>query len=181
MGMEWVRPTPSASLRRMTQPTFVPIAEADQVRPAMHLDVPGIWITDRPAELVGPTMRKGANIGTPGTDSGFALRLSHRFAEQLQLGEGESTHDVLFGVGLVASKRAALFGRAPCIYDVRLALNLWGFLDDAPADVRTTRRALFSSISHDYVAQRALVDSVPEETLRQSPEQVRAGDGTAAA
>ena len=29
----------------MTQPTFVPIAEADQVRPAMHLDVPGIWTT----------------------------------------------------------------------------------------------------------------------------------------
>ncbi len=72
------------------------------------------------------------------------------------------------------SKRAALFGRAPCIYDVRFALNLWGFLDDAPADVRATRRAAFSSISHDYVAQRALVDSVPEETLRLSPEEVRA-------
>ena len=50
-----------------------------------------------------------------------------------------------------------------------------------PADVQATRRELFSSISHDYVAQRALVDSVPEETLRQSPEQVRAGGGTAAA
>jgi hypothetical protein len=164
----------------MTQPTFVPITEADQVRPARHLDVPAIWVADRPAEYVGPTMPKGANLGTPGTDSGFALRLSHRFAEQLQLGEGESAHDVLFGVGLVASKRAALFGRAPCIYDVRLALNLWGFLDDAPADVRETRRALFSSISHDYVAQRALVDSVPEETLRLSPDEVRAGGGPAA-
>ena len=123
----------------MTQPTFVPIAEADQVRPAMHLDVPAIWVPDRPAELVGPTMRKGANVGTPGPDSGFALRLAHRFEHELQLGEGESEHDVLLGVALVASKRAALFGRAPCIYDVRLALNLWGFLVDAPADVRETR------------------------------------------
>jgi hypothetical protein len=164
----------------MTQPTFVPIAEADQVRPAMHLDVPAIWVPDRPAELVGPTMRKGANIGTPGPDSGFALRLAHRFEHELQLGDGESEHDVLLGVALVASKRAALFGRAPCIYDVRLALNLWGFLVDAPADVRETRRALFSSISHDYVAQRALVDSVPEETLRLSPDEVRAGGGPAA-
>jgi hypothetical protein len=181
VGMEWVPPTPSASLPRMTQPTFVPIAEADQVRPAMHLDVPGIWTTDRPAELVGPTMRKGANIGTPGTDSGFALRLAQRFHDELKLGEGESAHDALLGVGLVASKRAALFGRGPSIYDVKLALNLWGFLDDVPADVQATRRALFSSISHDYVAQRALVDSVPEETLRLSPEQVRAGGGTAAA
>ena len=165
----------------MTQPTFVPIAEADQVRPAMHLDVPGIWITDRPAELVGPTMRKGANIGTPGTDSGFALRLAHRFQDELRLGEGESAHDVLLGVGLVAAKRAALFGRGPSIYDIKLALNLWGFLGEVPADVQATRRALFSSLSHDYVAQRALVDSVPEETLRQSPEQVRVGGGTAAA
>jgi hypothetical protein len=125
-------------------------------------------------------MRKGANIGTPGPDSGFALRLAHRFEHDLQLGDGESEHDVLLGVALVASKRAALFGRAPCIYDVRLALNVWGFLVDAPADIRATRRALFSSISHDYVAQRALVDSVPEETLRLSPDEVRAGGGPAA-
>jgi len=162
----------------MTQPTFVPIAEADQVRPAMHMDVPGIWTTDRPAELVGPTMRTGANIGTPGPDSGFALRLAHRFEEELKLGEGESAHDVMIGVALVASKRAALFGRAPCVYDVRLALNLWDFLGDAPADLRAERRAAFSALSHDYVAQRALVDSVPEEVLRQSPDSVRAWGGT---
>jgi hypothetical protein len=80
----------------------------------------------------------------------------------------------------VAAKRAALFGRAPCVYDVRLALDLWGFLGDAPAAVREERRALFSSISHDYVAQRALVDSVPEETLRRSPDEVVAGGGSAA-
>ena len=164
----------------MTQPTFVPIAEADQVRPAMHLDVPAIWVPDRPAELVGPTMRTGANIGTPGTDSGFALRLVQRFHDELKLGEGESAHDVLLGVGLVASKRAALFGRGPSIYDVKLALNLWGFLGDVTADVQASLRALFSSISHDYVAQRALVDSVPEEVLRQSPDQVRAWSSTAA-
>jgi hypothetical protein len=164
----------------MTQPTFVPIAEADQVRPARHLHVPGAWTTDRPAELKGPTMRQGASIGTPGPDSGFALRLAHRFDDDLKLGEGESAHDVLLGVALVASKRAALFGRAPCIYDVKLALNLWGFLDVVPAGVQEKRREQFSSISHDYVAQRALVDSVPEETLRQSPDAVRAGGGPAA-
>jgi hypothetical protein len=178
--MEWVAATPSANLPRMTQPTFVPIAEADQVRPARHMDVPGIWTADRPAELVGPTMRRGASIGTPGPDSGFALRLAHRFEEDLTLGEGESAHDVLLGVALVASKRAALFGRAPCIYDVRLALDLWDFLGDAPADVREARRVAFSSVSHDYVAQRALVDSVPEETLRQRPDAVRAGSGSTA-
>ena len=164
----------------MTQPTFVPIAEADQVRPARHLHVPGPWTTSRPAELAGPTMRRGAGIGTPGPDSGFALRLAHRFEDEVKLGEGETAHDVLLGVALVASKRAALFGRAPCIHDVRFALNLWGFLDEPAADVRAARRAAFSSISHDYEAQRALVDAVPEETLRLSPDEVRARGGTAA-
>ncbi len=153
---------PSASVPRMTQPTFVPIAEADQVRPARHLHVPGSWTASRPAELKVPAVHRGRSVGTPGPDSGFALRLAKRFEHDLQLGEGESEHDVVLGVALVAAKRAALFGRAPSVYDVRFALDLWQFLADAPAEVRDQRRALFSSVSHDYVAQRALVDSVPE-------------------
>ena len=164
----------------MTQPTFVPIAEADQVRPARHMHVPGAWTTSRPAELVVPAVRRGRGVGTPGPDSGFALRLANRFAHELKLVEGESEHDVLLGVALVASKRAALFGRAPCVHDVRFALNLWGFLDEVPSDFLTERRAAFSSVAHDYVAQRALVDAVPEETLRLSPEEALAKGGVAA-
>ncbi len=166
----------------MTQPTFVPIAEADQVRPALHLDVPGAWTTSRPAEIVLPAVNRGRDIGTPGTDSGFALRLAKRFEHELQLGEGESEEDVLLGTALVGSKRAAIFGRAPSIYDVRFGLNLWRFLDvGAPADLRAARRALFSSVSHDYVAQRALVDSIPDEILSLSPDEALGRGGAAAA
>ena len=162
----------------MTQPTFVPIAEADQVRPARHLHVPGSWTTSRPAELRTPRFQPGRGEGTPGPDSGFALRLAHRFEHDLQLDEGESAHDVVLGVALVASKRAALFGRAPSVYDVRHALALWCFLDeDAPAELRHARRAAFSALSHDYVAQRQLVDAVPEEVLRLSPEDARGRGG----
>jgi hypothetical protein len=166
----------------MTQPTFVPIAEADQVRPARHLHVPGPWTASRPAEVVGPVRRRGRAMGTPGPDSGFALRLARRFEHELKLTEGESEHDVLVGAALVGATRAALFGRAPSIYDVQFALGLWGFLGDAPPAVVASRRAAFSSISHDYVAQRQLVDSVPEEVLRLSPEEARAHalDGAAA-
>jgi hypothetical protein len=102
------------------------------------------------------------------------LRLAKRFEHQLVLGDGESAHDVLLGVALVASKRAALFGRAPCVYDVQLALNLWGFLDEIPAERRAQRQVAFSGLAHEYVVQRALVDSVSDETLRLSPEEVRA-------
>ncbi len=161
----------------MTQPTFVPIAEADQVRPARHLHVPGSWTATRPAEVKVPVAPGGKSLGTPGPDSGFALRLAKRFEHDLQLGEGETEHDVVLGVALVAAKRAALFGRAPSVHDVRFALDHWNFLADAPADVRAARRALFSSVSHDYVAQRALVDSVPEEAMRPAPVAAGAGGG----
>jgi hypothetical protein len=162
----------------MTQPTFVPIAEADQVRPARHLHVPRPWTTSRPAEHVGPGIARGRGVGTPGPDSGFALRLARRFEHSVHLGEGENEHDVLLGAALVAARRAALFGRAPSIYDVRFALNLWGFLGaTVPPAVAQKRRAAFSSVSHDYAAQRALVDSVDEEILRLTPDQAlnRAG------
>jgi hypothetical protein len=164
----------------MTQPTFVPIAEADQVRPARHLHVPGPWTTSRPAEVRTPAVRRGRNVGTPGPDSGFALRLAKRFEHELKLGEGESGHDVLLGVALVAAKRSALFGRAPSVYDVRFALDLWDFLGDAPAALRATRKEAFSGVSHDYAVQRALVDGVPEETLRLPPEDARGRGGSAA-
>ncbi len=157
----------------MTQPTFVPIAEADEVRPARHLNVPGPWFPSRPAEVVGPVRRRGPSMGTPGPDSGFALRLARRFDHQLNLGAGESEHDALFGAALIAAKRAALFGRAPSIYDVQFALHLWGFLDHAPPELVARRRAAFSSLSHDYVAQRQLVGSIPEEIFLLSPEGAR--------
>jgi hypothetical protein len=163
----------------MTQPTFVPIAEADQVRPARHLHVPGPWMPTRPAELRTPRRQPRPAEGTPGPDSGFALRLAHRFEHDLKLGEGESVHDVVLGVALIASKRAALYGRAPSVYDVRHALNLWCFLDeDVPPELRQARRAAFSALSHDYVAQRELVDAVPDDVLRLSPDEAR-GRGAA--
>jgi hypothetical protein len=165
----------------MAQPTFVPIAEADQVRPARHLHVPGPWTPSRPAEVPTPVRRRGRNVGTPGPDSGFALRLAKRFEHELKLGPAEAEHDVLVGVALVASKRAAVFGRAPSVYDVRFALNLWEFLQDAPAALRAERTAAFSGVSHDYVAQRALADGVPDETLGLSPEEALGRGGSAAA
>ncbi|HEX3794953.1 MAG TPA: hypothetical protein VHV57_10685 [Acidimicrobiales bacterium] len=167
----------------MTQPTFVPITEADQVRPARHLHVPGAWTTDRPAELNVPSALRGPSVGTPGPDAGFAMRLARRFEHDLKLTEGETEHDVLLGCALIAARRAALYGRAPSIYDLQVALAVWGFLVDAPADVTAVRRQAFASVSHDYVSQRALVDALPESTLRLTPADAQAqfarGDGLA--
>jgi hypothetical protein len=101
------------------------------------------------------------------------LRLAGRHEHELRLGDGEVAHDAVLGVALIASKRAALFGRAPCVYDVEFALGLWGFMDDITAEQQAVRRRAFSSVSHDYVAQRALVDQTAEDTLRRAPDQAR--------
>jgi hypothetical protein len=156
----------------MTQPTFVPISEADQVRPARHLHVPGAWTATRAAEFAGPVAARGPRVGSPGPDSGFAMRLAHRFEHDLKLGEGEAAHDALYGVALIAAKRAARFGRAPSIYDVQFALSYWSFLAEVPAAQQAIRRPIFSAVSHDYVAQRALVDAIPEETFGLQPSDV---------
>ena len=159
----------------MTQPSFVPISEPDQVRPARSLQVPGAWLPDRPAELHVPVRPGGRRLGSPGPDQGFALRLARRFEERLQLLRGESADDVVVGCALIAARRSALFGRAPCIYDVELALELFGFLSpEAPAELVAVRRTAFAGVGHDYDDQRILVDMVGEEALRLTPEQVAA-------
>jgi hypothetical protein len=43
---------------------------------------------------------------------------------------------------------------------------VWGFLGDAPADLVALRTPLFQAAAHHYADQRAIVDRVPESTLR---------------
>src|ERR1700689_3130259 len=138
----------------MTQPSFVPIAEADQVRPSLQLEVPGPWSTNRPAELAVPRQPEGKGFGKPGPDQGFALRLARRFEDRLRLSASESAEDVIVGVAMLASRRAGLTGRAPCVYDVETALALFGFVSDAPADLVAERANRFRSVAHDYAVQR---------------------------
>lgn len=163
----------------MTQPSFVPIAEADQVRAARRLHVPGPWSPDRPAEIRTPERPRGRRMGTPGPDQGFALRLARRFADRVRLADGESSEDVLHGAALLASRRAGLYGRAPSVHDLVVALSLWGYLGEAPPELVVARTQAFRSVSHDYDVQRALVDAVPEESLRLPPDEVarRVGAG----
>jgi len=154
----------------MTQPSFVPIAEADQVRPALHLKVPSAWSADRPADHRVPGIPIGRGYGSPGPDQGFALSLARRFEDRIRLTPDEEIEDVLTGCALIASRRAAAFGRAPCVYDLDAAFALFGFLNgDPPADVVESRTTKFRSVSHSYEAQRELVDSIPEEALSALP------------
>jgi len=156
----------------VTQPSFVPVVEEDQVRRAYQLDVPSIWTTSRPSELRGTRAPAGAFLGTPGPDQGFALKLARRFEDRLVLSPGEHAEDAVSGCTAVAMRRSASFGRAPVIHDLTLAFTLWGFLVGAPDALVATREPLFRSASHHYQVQRTIADCVPESTLRLTPEAV---------
>ncbi len=159
----------------MTQPSYVPIVEADQVRPAYRLRTPLPWKPDRVADLRTPGQPKGRELGVPGPDQGYGLLLAHRlFAERLETSHGVTVDDALVGAAGVASARAALFGRAPVAKDIEMALVLFGFLGGAPEDLVALRTSLFRGAAHHYEQQRRIVDSVPEETLRLGPDQVHA-------
>jgi hypothetical protein len=157
----------------MTQPEYVPITTGDRVRGAERLPVPDRWTASRPAETSKSFQPTGARLGTVGPDQGFALSLARRFEDRLELASGEHKHDAVAGCVGVATKRAAIFGRAPMIYDLDHAFTLWGFLGGAPPELVEIRSAAFQGAGHDYWLVRAIVDQVPEATLRLSPDDVR--------
>jgi hypothetical protein len=158
----------------MTQPSFAPVSEADQVRPALRLKTPSAWQADRVADFSGPDLPHGAEFGRPGPDQGYALKLGHDlFEDRLELAPGDNAVDVVYGAAMVASARSAIFGRAPVAPDLEMALTLFGYLGGAPQDLIEWRTPLFSSVSHHYRGQRLLVATVPSATLRMTAERIR--------
>ncbi|HEX3541819.1 MAG TPA: hypothetical protein VHT75_15405 [Acidimicrobiales bacterium] len=158
----------------MTQPDYVPIAGPDRMRPIDRLPVPRSWRSTRPGESLDPVPPTGRAFGATGPDLGYGLMLARLVAPEAQLAEGEHLADAIAGCFAVGAKRAARFGRAPVIFDMRLAYTLWGFLGDAPADLVAFRKPLFMGAAHEYWEQRQIVDRVKESTLAMTVEQVRA-------
>ena len=135
------------------------------------------WLAVRPGDLEGRGQPSGPGLGVQGPDQGYALTLARRLRDQLVLTDGERAADAIAGCLGVALRRAALFGRAPVIDDLRLAFALFGFLDgDAPQDLVEFRRHRFAGAdsSHHYAEVRELAVLVPEETLRMTAGEVAA-------
>jgi hypothetical protein len=159
----------------MTQPKYAPIALEDEVRQADRLEVAQPWVPHRPGDFSPARHRLPAGTGIPGPDQGYALSLADRIAPRLVLEKSEHAADVLAGAVAIGLRRAALFGRAPVSTDIELALELYGFLGDAPPEQVILRRETFAGVAHDYPRLRAIPGLVPETTLRLTPAVVRAG------
>jgi hypothetical protein len=160
----------------MTQPKFTPILEQNEVREVQRIGVPAPWTPHRPGEK-RPVPRPAGQVGlgVPGPDQGYALELASRFKHRLVREPDEHAADILAGAVAIGLRRASIFGRAPIGADIELALSLFGCLapDDGasalvPDDLVALRRERFAGAAHDYWRRRALVDAIPEATLRLS-------------
>lgn len=161
----------------MAAPPYVPRSPAEQVRAYRSNPWrPESWLPDRPGDLVdGVDLQpEGEGYGAPGPDQGYMLLLAERFRDELVLAEGESADDALAGAVAVANRRAAIFGRAPIVHDLTIALTAFGFLGEAPPDLVEHRRPLFAEVAHHhhYLERRHLAWLVPEWVLRSTPAQV---------
>lgn len=161
----------------MAAPRFAPVPASEPVRYYESPDfVPAGWQPGRPGEIEG-RQPAGERLGYQGPDQGYIITLANRARTRVRLADGEDIDDALRGCSLIALRRASMYGRAPSVHDLNLALSLWGFLsDNPPADQVAVRRELFVGVAnvHHYKEGRALADLVPESTLRMSPERVAA-------
>lgn len=148
----------------MGQQPNVPLGIEDLPRHTAHPAAPGRWRPDRPGDLGSPgEVPHGVGFGTPGPDTGYALRLLR--GRDLPGGE-EHRADVIAAVAAVMGARAAALGRAPVPADAAAAITLLA-LDDAAA-------SRLAGIGHDHTRLRALVAAIPTERLTLAPSRLSA-------
>ncbi len=161
----------------MAAPDFVPQTPAQKTRAYRSPEhQPGAWTPERPGEA-GAVQPSGGDFGFQGPDQGFALTVARALRGELRLAEGEKLADVEYGAVLLATRRASLFGRGPTVHDLRIGYCIFGFLDAEPdSDLVALRDKVFEGLgnSHHYFERREMLALVSDDTLRQSPEEVKA-------
>ena len=162
----------------MGQEPTIEIPEADRPRSVPTPAPARRWAPSRPGDLHAPSeVPWGGPFGTPGPDTGYALKMAAD--AEYQLDEGERRHAVDAVLLLIMGARASLFGKAPSSDDLGFALMLLG-LDAAKEIPESTTAALAAArrhwaprVAHSTAAARALAAKLSPELLRLSPDELR--------
>ena len=162
----------------MAAPRFAPVSPVDEARAYSSPDhIPGMWMPSRPGDIEG-FQPEGARMGFQGPDQGFAIKIANTFRPRIHVAPPIHVDDAVTGCLGVGLRRASLFSRAPVVHDLTIAFTIWGMLDpNPPAELVALRATLFEGVAnvlHHYAEARAIVDLVPEATLRMTPQQVTA-------
>jgi hypothetical protein len=133
--------------------------------PGVALPPAEAWTPDRPGDL-GPHQPEGELLGNPGPNVGYAYNLVERVKDELSLAPHEHASDAAAVVAEVAGKRAASYGRAPVMPDIKRAMAILGYDGSASDDFARTRTLAVQEAAHEYPKRRKVVDAVPEALLR---------------
>lgn len=124
--------------------------------------------SDRPGMITRPgEVPRGEGFGTPGPDTGWALRLIDRADIPQRSKNLDRVLAALMGA------RAASFGRAPTTEDLEVALILTGLADGLPDHLHTRREQWVDAAAHDRPPGRTALAEVGTDLLRAKPAQVR--------
>lgn len=161
----------------MAAPKSAPAGDSESHHYSSPDVVPDAWSPERPGVVEG-LQPVGRLLGAQGPDQGFALMVAERLSPKIKLQGRERLDDAIRGCLGIALRRASLFSRAPVVHDLTIAFTIWGFFDANPPDDLIARRPqLFEGVgdvNHHYAEGRVIADSVPESTLRMTPEQAAA-------
>lgn len=117
---------------------------------------PRRWIPNRPAEVGSPSeMPWGGAFGTPGPDTGFALKIVR--GRELPGGQARRA-DVEAAVVAVVTARASAVGRAPTAPDIDTAIDLLGLGSEEAIHA-------LSGISRDRARLTRIVADIPRDEL----------------
>lgn len=140
----------------MGQQPNIPITLADLPRATPKPAAARRWSPHRPGEITSPDeMPWGGMYGTPGPDTGYALRL---LSDRDLPGGPEHRDDVEAAILAIVSARGSALGRAPVGPDIDIAIELLGLADEG-------RVAALDGIAHDHTRLRGLVEAVPRAAL----------------
>lgn len=140
----------------------------DLPRPEAHPGPARRWSAGRPGDLAAPEQVPwGGAFGTPGPDTGYALRLLADRAPAAAGGEGRA--EVVRLVAALMAARASLLGRAPVIGDAEVAEMILGLRAEEAAATESLRR--FSG--HGAEGLRHLLEAIDPASLAAPVDEVR--------
>jgi len=132
----------------------LPITLAELPRASPQPAAPRRWRPDRAGDITSPDQVPwGGAFGTPGPDTGYALKLIRDRGLDAEPGMGD---DLVAALLAIISARTSALGRAPVPMDVDIARRLLEV--DGPI-------SRFGGIAHDHARLRRLVESVPRDAL----------------
>jgi len=142
--------------------------QEQNLAPGVHYPAAKPWRADRPGDVRGGQPR-GALLGAPGPNIGYALSLVSRARDRIALAPHEHFADAAAVIGELAMKRAAALGRAPVMADIQCAMLVLGYQGGVDPDFAKWRVQRVAGAHEDYHRRRALCDAVELDALRLAP------------